>query len=152
MYPSSCDFYIYNINSRVRCFGWLFICFTWERCDMSSKIKRSTRLVATFKNRKDKDPKTNLTQDVESVHLVEKLHQGSLDLSVGAGALRKPTKRPTWLNFQNLAYACFLDDLSTKGLILNRVEERPNRFDRQDRYPLEGLLGWVHFFVVLGCH
>ena len=59
---------------------------------MSSKNKRSTRVVATFKNRKDKDPKTNLTQDVESVHLVEKLHQGSLDLSVGAGALGKPAK------------------------------------------------------------
>ena len=49
--------------------------------------------MATFKNRKDKDPKTNLTQDVESVHLVEKLHQGSLDLSVGAGALGKPAKK-----------------------------------------------------------
>ena len=40
---------IYNINSRVRCAGWLYICFTCERCDMSLINKRSTRLVATFK-------------------------------------------------------------------------------------------------------
>ena len=33
----------HNINSCVRCIDWLFICFTCERCDMSSINKRSTR-------------------------------------------------------------------------------------------------------------
>ena len=28
--------WIHNINSCVRCIGWLYICFTCERCDMSS--------------------------------------------------------------------------------------------------------------------
>ena len=43
---------IHKINSWVRCIGWLCICFTWERCSMSSiNTKRSTRVVATLKRR-----------------------------------------------------------------------------------------------------
>ena len=34
---------IHTINSCVTCIGWLFICFTSERCNMSSVNKRSTR-------------------------------------------------------------------------------------------------------------
>ena len=37
-------------NSCVRCIDWLYICFTCVRCDISSINKRSTRVVATFKN------------------------------------------------------------------------------------------------------
>ena len=40
---------IHNFNSCVWCIGWLYICFTCERCDMRSINKRSTRVVATFK-------------------------------------------------------------------------------------------------------
>jgi hypothetical protein len=40
--------------------------------------------------RLDSLKKTDLPQNVESVHLIEQLHQGSLDFSVGARALRKP--------------------------------------------------------------
>ena len=39
----------HNINSCVRCIGWLYICFTFERFSMSSINKRFTRLVVTFK-------------------------------------------------------------------------------------------------------
>ena len=41
---------ICNINSCVRFIGWLYIFFTCERCNTSSTNKRSTRVVATFKN------------------------------------------------------------------------------------------------------
>ena len=34
---------IHNISSCVRCIGWLYICFTCDRCDMSSINKRSNR-------------------------------------------------------------------------------------------------------------
>ena len=40
---------INNINSCVRCIGWLYICFTCERCDMKSITKRFTRVVANTK-------------------------------------------------------------------------------------------------------
>ena len=39
---------IQNIDSWVRCIGWLCICFTFERCIMSSINKRSTRVVGTL--------------------------------------------------------------------------------------------------------
>ena len=39
---------IHNSNSCVRCMGWLSICFTHERCNLSWINKRSTRVVATF--------------------------------------------------------------------------------------------------------
>ena len=38
----------YHINSFVRCIGRLYICFTCERCSMSSRF---TRVMATYKNR-----------------------------------------------------------------------------------------------------
>ena len=48
MYPSSYDLYTQHQFMR-EMYWWLYICFTWERCDMSSINKRSTRVVATFK-------------------------------------------------------------------------------------------------------
>ena len=39
----------YNINYYARCIGWLHICFTCERCNMSSINLRSTRMVETLK-------------------------------------------------------------------------------------------------------
>ena len=45
--PVSC---VHKINSSERCIGWLYICLTCERCNMRSIIKRSTRVVGTFKN------------------------------------------------------------------------------------------------------
>ena len=35
---------IQNNNSFERCIGWLYICFTCERCNMSSINKKSTRV------------------------------------------------------------------------------------------------------------
>ena len=40
---------IHNFNSCVRCKVWLCICFTSERCNMSSINKRSTRVGAKSK-------------------------------------------------------------------------------------------------------
>ena len=48
IYPSSCNC-IYNINSCVRCIGWLYFSYTCERCNTYSTNKRSTKVVATFK-------------------------------------------------------------------------------------------------------
>ena len=42
---------IHNVNSCLRCIDRQYICFTCERCDMSSINKRSTRVVATFKRK-----------------------------------------------------------------------------------------------------
>ena len=36
-------------NSCERCIGWLYICFTWERCNMSSTSTRSTKVESTQK-------------------------------------------------------------------------------------------------------
>ena len=44
---------IHKINSCVRRIGWLYICFTRERCNMSSINKMSTRVVATFLKEKE---------------------------------------------------------------------------------------------------
>ena len=40
--------FIHNLNSCVRCIGWQYICFTGERCYVSSTNKRSIRVAATF--------------------------------------------------------------------------------------------------------
>ena len=41
---------LHKSNSCVRCIGWLYIWLRGEKCDMSSKNKRSTRVVAALKN------------------------------------------------------------------------------------------------------
>lgn len=48
IYPFPCDL-LSNIDSCVSCIGWLFICFTCERRDMSKIVRRCSRVVATFK-------------------------------------------------------------------------------------------------------
>ena len=40
---------IHNINSCVRCIGWLYIWFTFGKCNMSSTNKMSTSVLACFK-------------------------------------------------------------------------------------------------------
>ena len=54
-------------NSCVRCIVWLYICFSFERCNMNSINKRSTREVANFNRKKlwllseeEKTPQTTL--------------------------------------------------------------------------------------------
>ena len=53
--------FIYCINSCQRCIGRLYyICFTCERCDMSSIHERSTRLDVELKTEtKKKEEKKN---------------------------------------------------------------------------------------------
>ena len=40
--------FLHDINSCARCISWLSICFTCKRCDISSKNRRSTKVVATY--------------------------------------------------------------------------------------------------------
>ena len=47
------------INSCVRCIGGLYICFTYEGCDLSSINKISTRVVATCKRKESPRGKIN---------------------------------------------------------------------------------------------
>ena len=48
IYLSSRDMYT-DIKSCARSIGWLYICLAWDRCDMSSKNKISTWVVASIK-------------------------------------------------------------------------------------------------------
>ena len=49
IYSSSCV--LHNINLCVRFVGWLYTCFTCERCGMNAINQRSTKVVATFKKK-----------------------------------------------------------------------------------------------------
>ena len=53
---------IHNNNSFVRRNDWLYIYFTCERCDMRSINKKSIRVVATLKNKKNHNGSVILRQ------------------------------------------------------------------------------------------
>ena len=59
---------IHNFNSCVRCIVWQYICFTYERCNMSSINKTSTRVVVNVK--KKMWPMINFTTTLASAEVL----------------------------------------------------------------------------------
>ena len=94
-------FWIHNINSCVRCIGWLYICFSCDRCAMSSINKRSTRALATFwkkgKRRREKEDMLSRRHSNRG-HEERTLHFSKVQICVNVFASRCwRRKRKAWV-------------------------------------------------------